>query len=91
MNAEITEYKKHPLLERKANPISWWQEKREVLPLLYNQALIYLSAPVGSVASEQMFSEAGTVNSAKRNRLNPETTETLIFLHDNLPKLQYSY
>lgn len=91
VNAEITEYKKHRLLERKANPISWWQEKREVLPLLYNQALIYLSAPVGSVASEQMFSEAGTVNSAKRNRLNPETTETLIFLHDNLPKLQYSY
>lgn len=91
LKVEIENFQKLPIMPRKTNPILWWKEKRDILPMLYSQAVIYLSAPAGSVASEQMFSEAGTVSSTKRNRLNPDTTERLIFLHDNLPKLNYSY
>lgn len=61
------------------------------MPLLKNQAVIFLSAPAASVFSEQIFSDAGNIYCNKRNKLLPERAECLIFLHRNLKKLNFDY
>ena len=51
----------------------------------------YLCITATSVLSEQLFSTAGNIVTAKRGALLPENVEKLIFLHDNLPPLHLQY
>ena len=40
---------------------------------------------------ERIFSTAGEILTNDRNRLKPKTAEILLFLHENMPKIQFSY
>lgn len=51
----------------------------------------YLSAPASSVYSERLFSEAGQIYENKRSRLTPAHGEALLFLHHNLPIVNFEY
>lgn len=68
--------------------LSWWKINFESFPLIGNKLLLqkYLSAPASSVYSERSFSEAGLVYEAKRNRLQPQNAEQLLFIHHNINK-----
>ena len=44
----------------------------------------YLAIPATSVPAERIFSTAGHIVNEKRNCLNPETVDMLIFLNKNL-------
>jgi hypothetical protein len=50
-------------------------------------ARIYLAAPATSTLSERLFSDAGNLLSAKRNRLDPELFKYMIFLKRNASKV----
>ena len=65
------------------DPLQYWKQESR-FPLLKATAKKYLSAPPGSVRSERVFSTCSNVLSQRRNRLKPEMSEKLVFLHDNL-------
>jgi hypothetical protein len=51
-----------------------------------------LSAPPGSVSSEQLFSTVSDVYARpKRNRLSLSNTQKLVFLNKCLPIIDYKY
>lgn len=88
---EMNSYFALPLIDRKDNPLKWWQLNKNNFPALANLARKFLSAPPSSVWSERLFSEAGNICEKLRNRLLPDNIEELAFLHHNLPLLNYCY
>lgn len=51
---------------------------------LQQLALKYLCIPPSTVFSERLFSTAGNICDAKRNRLDPDRVKMLVFLNKNL-------
>ncbi|KAL0879633.1 hypothetical protein ABMA27_003348 [Loxostege sticticalis] len=74
-----------------ATLILGWAANAKQYPNLIKFVKIYLSAPCSSVYSERVFSEAGLIYEEKRNRLLPLNAEKLVFIHHNLPLVQYEY
>ncbi|CAH1971404.1 unnamed protein product [Acanthoscelides obtectus] len=91
LDKEINAYTNLPVIARFDNPVQWWNDNKLRFAKLFPLAAIYLSAPAGSVASEQVFSEAGNIYDARRSRLTPDRAEALLFVHHNLPKLNFKY
>lgn len=88
---ELEMYLNLSLINRTDSPAIWWKEKKEVFPILSGMALKFLSAPVSSVYSERSFSEAGNIYDEGRSRLLPKNAEKLLFIHHNLPLLNFQY
>ena len=88
---EMKMYENQTNLPRNDDPFMWWNENKDKYPHLSTLAKKYLSSPPSSVESERVFSIGGNVNTPKRNRLLPEMSESLIFLHYNLRILNYMY
>ncbi|KAF2902209.1 hypothetical protein ILUMI_03985 [Ignelater luminosus] len=88
---ELDFYLKSVRIDRNRDPYSWWAANAKQYPNLTKFAKIYLSAPCSSVYSERLFSEAGLIYEDKRNRLLPLNAEKLVFIHHNLPLVQYEY
>lgn len=88
---EFESYAAESLLPRTQSPFDWWAKHKSKYAHLANLAKVFLSAPGSSVYSERLFSEAGNVYEEKRNRLLPERAESLVFLHHNLPLINYKY
>lgn len=88
---EMRLYENMEMLPRDENPFIWWHENGQRFPLLSVLASKYLSAPPSSVESERIFSVGGNVNTPKRNRLSPDTSESLMFLHHNLRIFDFEY
>jgi len=72
---------------RKSKPIDFWIKHKILLGELFNLALKYLVIPATSVPSERIFSKAGEIMPAKRNRTHPKNLDMLIFLNKNLKQL----
>jgi hypothetical protein len=70
-----------------ANPIEWWSTLPLTLRPKMNQlrrlADCYLHSPCSSVASEEEFSFAGWQISPRRNRLSPDTAESIMMVARN--------
>lgn len=88
---ELDFYLKTVRLDRKADPYKWWSANEKQYPNLSKFAKVYLSSPGSSVYSERLFSEAGNVYDEKRNRLLPKNAEKLVFIHHNLPLINFNY
>lgn len=88
---EIDFYLKTIRLDRKADPYKWWSANETQYPNLSKFAKVYLSSPGSSVYSERLFSEAGIIYDEKRNRLLPSNAEKLVFIHHNLPLINFTY
>ena len=86
-NLEILQYLSSPIIKRNVDPYEWWENNKCSYPLLHKLMKKMLSAPVSSVYSERLFSEAGNVLEERRSRLSATNSEKLIFLHHNLPRL----
>ena len=89
--SEIDYYLKAVRIEHSQNPYTWWSANSKHYPNLTKFAKVYLSAPCSSVFSERLFSEAGLVYENKRNRLLPANAENLVFIHHNLPLVNFEY
>ena len=86
--AELSRYKSEPLLELDGKPLEWWRYHEHSYPKLSYIAKKYLGVVATSVPSEQLFSTAGNVVTAKRSSLDPDNVEKLVFLHENLSPLE---
>ncbi|KAI9919407.1 hypothetical protein PsorP6_017528 [Peronosclerospora sorghi] len=64
--------------------ITWWNENSGLFPILANIALKYSSVPKTSVPSERLFSGAGLTVTKKRNRLDSDLVDGLLFLRSTL-------
>lgn len=86
---ELETYLRLPRI--RTDPLQFWRDQSFRFPKLAELSRMLLAAPPTSVASEQMFSVAGNILSPKRNRLNPKNVERILFLHDNIPSLNFDY
>lgn len=86
----INEYNKENRLQLNEDPLLWWRynKKYETFAPIVRA---YLSAPSGSVPSEQLFSGAGLIYEPLRNRLEGDKAAKLLFIKYNLPLLNYQY
>ena len=84
LKKEIDNYIGMGTLEEGDDPRKWWMRNAVNFPFLSALARVYLGTPPGSVESERIFSTAGNIYSAKRNRLLPQKAEKILFCHRNL-------
>lgn len=61
--------------------LEFWERQAPTFPRLRALARRILCVPASSAASERTFSSAGRVIEARRNRLNPGTVDSILFLH----------
>lgn len=82
---EVRSYLEEPLIQRAEDPLSWWQAKASVFPLLVKVMEGRLCIVATSVPSERIFSKTGQILTERRNRISPSKLRHLIFLNANLP------
>ena len=63
--------------------ISWWHMYGGVAPELYSLAIRVLSQGVNTSCAERCWSTYSYIHSVKRNRLNCDRAEKLVFVHYN--------
>lgn len=88
---QIKNYSQEKRLPITENPFNWWNINGHKYTTISATARKYLSAPPGSVPSEQLFSGAGLIYEPLRNRLEADKAAKLLFLKYNLPLLKFSY
>jgi len=65
------------------DPLKFWKEAASQFPELAKLAQEYLSIPATSAPSERVWSRAARVLSAKRARLDPTVTSSIMFVQEN--------
>ncbi|XP_042610882.1 zinc finger BED domain-containing protein 4-like [Cyprinus carpio] len=83
--SQVISYLAEPTIPRNHSPLEYWKCNQARFPALALAARKYLCAPCTSVDSERLFSVASDVMDEKRNRMDGEKAEMLIFLKKNLP------
>ena len=73
--AEVLEETVH----RVGGPLGWWRQNEMLYPHIARLARKYLAGQASSAASERLFSQAGLVVTAKRNRMTGDTAADIIF------------
>jgi hAT family C-terminal dimerisation region len=91
VKAEIANYRKRPPLlhtaDAPANPLEWWALRMSAFPILSKMAKQMLAIPATSASSERVFSQAGQITRASRNRMDVSNTAQLIFLKGSWRKV----
>lgn len=77
----VKQYIELPYLDRKCDPLQFWNDKKCLFPQLSEIALKYLCIPASSVPSERLFSKAGILCNDRRNRLAPKKIDQILFLN----------
>ncbi|MCO5570264.1 hypothetical protein L7F22_023983 [Adiantum nelumboides] len=66
------------------SPVAWWENYGEDAPLLQGLAIKLLSQVASASASERNWSTYGFIHSVKRNRLEHQMADDLVYVHSNL-------
>lgn len=82
INDELTVYLSNPVMPLNSDPMTYWEEVKQVFTSLYNLAISHFCIVGTSVPSERLFSKAGGTVTQDRNRLSSELLERLLFLGD---------
>jgi zinc finger BED domain-containing protein 1 (E3 SUMO-protein ligase ZBED1) len=98
VTAELAHYRALPVLPGKktdaagkivhVNPLLWWRDQQEKLPIMSKLARRVLCIPATSAPSERVFSAAGLTIAHRRASLNAENAAALIFLHDSWSEIE---
>lgn len=92
MRNQLQEYVDEPVFQPAVGSkgteqsFKWWSVNYTRFTDVSRVARQYLSIPASSVASERIFSAAGTVIGTRRSCLHPSNVEKLVFLNQNLRK-----
>ncbi|CAG9821993.1 unnamed protein product [Phaedon cochleariae] len=81
---ELDKYLNEEYLDRKKDPLQWWQERRHIYPHLYAYVLKRFCIVATSVPCERVFSATGQIIRQRRTLLKPNKVSKLIFLHHNM-------
>jgi len=80
----------HAIKDRdRAPPLEWWNMYGSTCPRLYKLAIRVLSQVVNSSSAERCWSTYSFIHSVKRNRLNENQAEILVYVHYNLRLLSH--
>ncbi|GBB94564.1 hypothetical protein RclHR1_23800002 [Rhizophagus clarus] len=81
-------YLSMPVALETKNLLDWWRICKEIFPNLSQIARKYLEVLATSVFSERLFSHAGSLISAKRNRLDTSLVGQMLFLKRNIRSIE---
>lgn len=82
---EFRQYLREPTCGRNEDPLAYWRTSgKQKYPSVSTLAMKYLGIPATQVPSEKLFSTAGNIVTARREKLSPEHVQQLLFLHENL-------
>jgi hypothetical protein len=81
---ELAKYLNIPNVASNVDPLSWWRDRQDELPILAILANKYLCLSATSVPSERLFSDVGNHITLKRNRLSSNVISNLLFLKRNM-------
>uniref|UniRef100_A0A8D9E9A5 Zinc finger BED domain-containing protein 4 n=2 Tax=Cacopsylla melanoneura TaxID=428564 RepID=A0A8D9E9A5_9HEMI len=84
MIVEIDRYLNEPIIDRREDPLAWWDISKKVYPTLHEMMTKRLCIQATSVPSERIFSKGGEILTAKRSRLTNKRFAQIIFLNSNL-------
>lgn len=84
-DVEVAKYMEFPVANNSANEniLDWWDMHGLLFPRLYRKFLDIAPIMACSSSVERLFSHGGNTLTAKRNRMDPETLEVLVFLNKN--------
>jgi hypothetical protein len=74
------QYLQLPIISRNEDVLTFWLQNRNHYTHLYQLHHKYLCIVGTSVPAERVFSKAGNIITAKRNRLSPKRVEKIIFM-----------
>lgn len=77
---ELREFTSENMIISSADPLEWWRSRMHKYPLLAAVARTVLAVPATSADAERLFSEAGSVKTANRNRLTGDSVTLLVWL-----------
>lgn len=81
---ELQMYRAAPAVPAtKEAALQWWKDHHPKYPILARLARRYLLIPATSVPTERIWSDAGNIETPKRNRLGSDTLEALVFCYEN--------
>lgn len=66
------------------DPLLWWKKNESTYPRLASLARKYLCIPANAIAPSRIFSPEGETVLDKRNRVEPECIDAMLFLHKNI-------
>ncbi|CAF2526776.1 unnamed protein product [Rotaria sp. Silwood2] len=69
-------------LSQDNNPLLFWREQQQTLPILSNIAKSVFAIQASSEESERHFSTAGQIVTEERSQLDPECVESLVVLKE---------
>ena len=73
----------------RVSSMEWWTMYGSPCPRLYKMAMRVLSQVVNSSSAERCWSTYSFIHSVKRNRLNENRAESLVYVHYNLRLLSH--
>ncbi len=80
---EVMQYMKMKVNYQKGEDIlAWWKKHSTIFPQLSHLALALVSIPASSTASERIFTDTGRILEARRQQLNPDSLDSLVFLRN---------
>ena len=82
--SELMKYSAYRMDEVYADPLEFYRNNRQHLPILTQLAKYFYCIPASSVPTERLFSQAGLTSHYLRNRLDPANLEMLTLIKGNL-------
>ena len=82
----VRQFVEEPNIGRRDDPLAWWKARVQVYRELVPLARSSLCVVATSVPSERVFSKAGQLISARRNRLSAKTVKMVMFLNAHYNK-----
>ena len=81
---ELNKYRQLPRISPSGDPLKFWKNHSDNLPLLADFVSKYLVVQGSSVASKRVFSTARDIVTAERSCFDPEHVNMLLYLQKNL-------
>ena len=95
VNKFLEEYSNSTIMEENEDIYEFWkvmsQSTKRIERAAAKLAEYYLTPPPSSVDVERLFSTAGDIITNERNRLLPENAAKVLFLRENLPRVNFEY
>ena len=81
---ELGNYLESGVVASSEDPLLWWKKNESTYPRLAGLARKYLCIPANAIAPSRIFSPEGESVLDKRNRVEPECIDAMLFLHKNI-------